>query len=257
MFQGSNVLKIKARKNKLSRVIWGKVFGCSNLVGENRLAVPEVGDQQQQRTPRLGSEVRFGDGVTAGRVRALNDDGFVVIRGKKRVRRLTFPYSSIAAIGNRVVTLRDTKSDVLGSQTKSNQHYNDHESISKKKFVREIDQHLELDNFERAERIARITLYLTSKKLSPDQKKQLKKHLPSGIRSLWATVEQPGTGQYFNMSDFLVPIKKQGKFETMEEAFIAAREVFSSLKRIIPTVEAMDISRSLPRGLQEIWESAS
>jgi len=43
----------------------------------------------------------------------------------------------------------------------------------------------------------------------------------------------------------------------MEEAFIAAREVFSSLKRIMPTFDAMDISRSLPRGMQEIWESAS
>ena len=59
------------------------------------------------------------------------------------------------------------------------------------------------------------------------------------------------------MCDFLIPIKKQGKFETMEEAFIAAREVFSSLKRIMTSAEAIDISRSLPRGLQEIWESAS
>ena len=114
-----------------------------------------------------------------------------------------------------------------------------------------------LDNPDRAERIARITLYLTSKRLTPDQKKQLKKSLPPGIRSLWATVEQPGDGQYFNMSDFLIPIKKQGRLQTMEEAFIAAREVFSSLKRIMPTVEAMEISRSLPRGLQDIWESAS
>ena len=95
-----------------------------------------------------------------------------------------------------------------------------------------------------------------SKRLSPNQKKQLKKNLPSGIRSLWAAVEQPGTEQFFNMSDFLIPIKKQGKFETMEEAFIAAREVFSSLKRIMSSVDAREISRSLPRGLQEIWESA-
>jgi uncharacterized protein (DUF2267 family) len=220
------------------------------------LQIQDSGDTtQQQRIPRLGSEVRFGDGITAGRIRALNNDGFVVIRGKKRVRRLIFPYSSIAAIGNRVVMLRDSKAEVL--EKHSHLILSDRENITKKKFIREIDHQLKLDNFERAERIARITLYLTSKRLSADQKKQLKKHLPSGIRSLWATVEQPGTGQYFNMSDFLIPIKKQGRYETMEEAFIAAREVFTSLKRILPTVEAMEISRSLPRGLQDIWESAS
>ena len=210
---------------------------------------------EEQRLPRLGSEVRFVDGITAGRIRALNEEDFVVIRGKKRVRRLVFPYSSIAAIGNRVVTLRSSKSEVLEKTSMIGAQ--DRENVSKKRFIKEIDQRLELDNLDRAERIARITLYLTSKRLTSDQKKQLKKSLPPGIRSLWATVEQPGDCQYFNMSDFLIPIKKQGRLQTMEEAFIAAREVFSSLKRIMPTVEAMEISRSLPRGLQDIWESAS
>ena len=210
---------------------------------------------EQQKLPRLGSEVRFVDGITAGRIRVLNEDTFVVIRGKKRVRRLEFPYSSIAAIGNRVVTLRSSKSEALEKSALLTPL--DRESVSKKRFIKEIDQRLSLQNPERAERIARITLYLTSRRLTPEQKKQLKKNLPPGIRSLWATVEQPGNGLYFNMSDFLIPIKKQGRLDTMEDAFIAAREVFSSLKRIMPTVEAMEMSRSLPRGLQEIWESAS
>ncbi len=210
--------------------------------------------QEQQRVPRLGSEVRFADGLTAGRIRALNVDSFVVIRGKKRVRRIVLPYPAIATIGNRVVILRGRKVDILDKR--SGVITGDKELVSKKRFLRELDQRLELDNCERAERIARITLYLMSKRLSPNQKKQLKKNLPSGIRSLWAAVEQPGTEQFFNMSDFLIPIKKQGKFETMEEAFIAAREVFSSLKRIMSSVDAREISRSLPRGLQEIWESA-
>src|SRR5579875_1131810 len=187
-------------------------------------------NQTEQKLPRLGSEVRFGDGNSAGRIRALNEDGFVVIRGKKRVRRLTLPYSSIAAIGNRVVTLRSSKAELL---EKSQQLVSqEREGMTKKRFIREIDQRLEFDNPERAERVARITLYLLSKRLSAEQKKQLKKNLPAGIRSLWATVEQTGTEQYFNMSDFLIPIKKQGRFQTMEEAFIAAREVFSGLKRI-------------------------
>ena len=40
------------------------------------LRVTENSDQQQeqQRIPRLGSEVRFADGLTAGRIRALNVD---------------------------------------------------------------------------------------------------------------------------------------------------------------------------------------
>jgi uncharacterized protein (DUF2267 family) len=218
--------------------------------------VSETIDQQQeqQRLPRLGSEVRFEDGMTAGRVRALNTETFVVIRGKKRVRRLVLPYNAIASIGNRVVILRATKADVL--EKRSRLLTGDKELVSKKRFLRELDQRLELDNLERAERIARITLYLMSKRLSPDQKKQLKKNLPSGIRSLWAVVEQQGSEQYFDTCDFLDPIKKQGKFETMEEAYIAAREVFSSLKRIMTPVEALELSRSLPRGLQDIWESA-
>lgn len=211
--------------------------------------------QEHRRQPRLGSEVRFGDGITAGRIRALKDEGFVVIRGKKRIRRLIFPYSSIAAIGNRVVTLRSSKAEVLDKP--SGNSIQEKEGTSKKQFIREIDEHLALDNPERAERLARITLYLLSKRLAAEDKKQLKKSLPSGIRSLWAAVEQAGTGQYFNMSDFLIPIKKQGRLRSMEEAFIAAREVFSALKRIMPTVEAMQISRSLPRGIQEIWESAA
>jgi uncharacterized protein (DUF2267 family) len=221
------------------------------------LPVAEIADQQQeqQRIPRLGSEVRFEDGMIAGRVRALNEGTFVVIRGKKRVRRLVLPYTSIASIGNRVVILNASRSDVLERRVRL--LTGDRELITKKKFLRELDQRLELDNIERAERIARITLYLMSKRLSPEQKKQLKKSLPAGIRSLWAAVEQQGSEQYFDTCDFLAPIKKQGKFQTMEEAYIAAREVFSSLKRIMTSVEALEISRSLPRGLQDIWESAA
>ena len=162
-----------------------------------------TGSTEQQKIPRLGSEVRFSDGVTAGRVRELNNEEFVVVRGKKRVRRLTFPYTAIGAMGNRVVTLRAKKSDVLGSN--GGLIRLDHESMSKKRFVQEISQRLQLNNTERAERIARITLYLVSKRLSVEQKKLLKKALPAGIRSLWATVEQSGTDQFFNMSDFLIP----------------------------------------------------
>jgi uncharacterized protein (DUF2267 family) len=212
-------------------------------------------DPERPRAPRLGSEVRFGDGITAGRIRALNNEGFVVIRGKKRVRRLNLPYSSIASIGNRVVILRSSRAEVLEKISASTMQ--EKEGPSKKAFIKEVDEHLALDNPERAERLARITLYLLSKRLAAEEKKQLKKSLPSGIRSLWATVEQSGTGQYFNISDFLIPIKKQGRLQSMEEAFIAAREVFSALKRIMPAVEAMQISRSLPRGIQEIWESAA
>jgi uncharacterized protein (DUF2267 family) len=221
----------------------------------NSILASEMGGpntEEARKTPRLGSEVRFGDGVTAGRVRALNENGFVVIRGKKRVRRLMFPYSSIAAIGNRVVTLRPRKSEVIDKQPL----FGEKEAVSKKKFIKEIDEKLGFENPDRAERVARVSLYLLSKRLSTEQKKRLKRSLPTGIRSLWATVEQPGTGQYFNMADFLIPIKKQGRLQTMEEAFIVAREVFSALKKIMPSVEAMEISRALPRGLQEIWESA-
>jgi uncharacterized protein (DUF2267 family) len=210
---------------------------------------------EHQKLPRLGSEVRFCDGITAGRIRALNQDGFVVIRGKKRVRKLVFPYTSIAAIGNRIVTLRDNKADIFDKSLQNSAQ--EKEGTSKKQFIREIDTLLAFDNPDRSERVARVTLYLLSKRLSTSAKKQLKKSLPPGIRSLWATVEQPGMSQYFNMSDFLVPIKKQGRFQTMEEAFVAAREVFSALKRIMSSVEAMEISRSLPRGIQEIWESAT
>jgi uncharacterized protein (DUF2267 family) len=209
--------------------------------------------QEEQRLPRLGSEVRFGDGTNAGRVRALNEDGFVVIRGKKRVRRLILPYSAIAAMGNRVVTLRSNKSEVIHKPSSIIER----DVVSKKRFIKEIQQKLQFENSNRAERVARITLYLLSKRLSATSKKQLKKNLPAGIRSLWVAVEQPGTGLYFNMSDFLIPIKKQGRLDSMEEAFLAAKEVFAALKKIMPSVEAMEISRSLPRGLQEIWESAS
>ncbi len=214
------------------------------------------GQKPEPKMPRLGSEVRFGDGVTAGRVRALHENDFVVIRGKKRIRKLTFPYSSIAAIGNRVVTLRSSRADVLEGPEIGVQ-FHDRESVSKRDFIKSIDLKLNFGDQERAERIARITLYLLSKRLSSDRKKKLKKNLPPGIRSLWATVEQTDTDHFFNMSDFLIPIKKQGKLASMEETFIAAREVFSALKRIMPTVESIEISRSLPRGLQEIWESAT
>jgi uncharacterized protein (DUF2267 family) len=207
----------------------------------------------EQRIPRLGSEVRFGDGITAGRIKALNREGFVVTKGKKRVRRLVFPYSSIDTIGNRVVTLRDRKEKVL---SKNSMNTPDRDGVSKKGFIKEIDKRLALNNPERAERIARITLYLMSMRLSQEQKKLFKKILPSGIRSLWAAVEQPGSGRSFNMCDYLAPIKKQGRFQTMEDAFIAAREVFSSLKTLLPTNDLLEISRSMPRGLQEIWESA-
>ncbi len=212
-----------------------------------------IQENAEQRIPRLGSEVRFGDGTTAGRIRALNDNTFVVIKGKKRIRRLVFTYSSITAIGNRVVTLRNRKSDFM---EKTSTAIAEKDCISKKRFIQEIDQRLHLDNMERAERIARITLYLMSLRLSQEQKRQFRKILPSGIRSMWTAVEQPGSGRSFTMSDYLVPIKKQGRFQTMEDAFIAAREVFSSLKTMMPAIDSIEVSRSMPRGLQEIWESA-
>lgn len=229
--------------------------GCYRKLRFELLDLRIQGNVTQQRTLRLGSEVKFEDGVRAGRIRAIDANGFVVIRGKKRVRRLVFPYSSIMAVNNRVVILRSSPAH---SRAKDSGVFDTGgEIVSKKRFIREIDQRLGLSNFDRAERIARITLYLMSKRMSTDQKKQLRKSLPSGIRSLWAVVEQPGADQYFNMSDFLIPIKKQGRFQTMEEAFIAAREVFSSLKRIMPDDKAIEIPRSLPRTLQEIWESAA
>ncbi len=206
-----------------------------------------------QRTPRLGSEVRFSDGVAAGKIRELNNEGFVVIKGKKRVRRIMLPYSSISAIGNRVVTLKDNKAELLEKQPVLG---NERDLVSKKRLIKEIDRRLGLDNLEQTERIARITLYLFTLRLSQAEKKHFKKTLPFGIRSLWASVEHPGTEQSFDMRNFLVPIKKQGRLQSMEEAFIAAREVFSTIKEMIPGAYAMEISRSMPRGLQEIWESA-
>jgi uncharacterized protein (DUF2267 family) len=247
------IVLVKQSTERIVRMICNKIFSTTQT---SVFAVPaQQQGPEQQKMPRLGSEVRFGDGITAGRVRALHQNHFVVIRGKKRVRRLTFPYSSIVSIGNRVVTLRSTKAETLDKVAPV--PLQEKESVSKKRFIRDIDEHLELDNAERAERIARITLYLLSKRLTPDRKKQLKKNLPAGIRSLWAMVEQPGTDSYFNMADFLVPIRKQGRLSSMEEAFIASREVFAALRRIMPPVEAMEISRALPRGLQEIWESAA
>lgn len=127
--------------------------------------------------------------------------------------------------------------------------------ITKRRFIKEIDGRLNLHNLNRSERIARITLHLLSLKLSQEQKKQFKKLLPPGIRGLWTTVEQPGSVRS-NMIDYLTPIKKQGRLQSMEEAFIAAREVFFSLKTLIPDVAFLDISRSMPKGLQEIWDSA-
>jgi uncharacterized protein (DUF2267 family) len=130
------------------------------------------------------------------------------------------------------------------------------DSVTKRRFIKEIDRRLGLNNLGRSERIARITLHLMSLKLSQEQKKQFKKVLPPGIRSLWATVEQPGSSRSSNMIDYLLPIKKQGRFHTMEEAFVAAREVFLSLKTMMPSIQFLELSRSMPKGLQEIWDCA-
>ena len=67
-----------------------------------------------------------------------------------------------------MVTLRATKSDVL--EKHGHLESADREFISKKRFLRELDVRLGLNNLEMAERIARITLYLMSKRLSPEQK---------------------------------------------------------------------------------------
>jgi uncharacterized protein (DUF2267 family) len=213
-----------------------------------------IGSVEEQKIPRLGSEVRFNDGITAGRIREINEEGFVVVRGRKRIRRLFFPYSSIEGMGNRVVMLRSGKTEILGKNSALLAPIK--ESLTKKRFLRDIDRRLNLSDISRTERIARITLYLMSQRLSPEQKKRLKKNLPQGIRSLWTSVEQHGNSQFFDMRDFLLPIKKQGRLQTLEDAFIAAREIFASLKEIMSSAEAMDISRSMPHCLREIWECA-
>jgi uncharacterized protein (DUF2267 family) len=212
-----------------------------------------IQENVEQKLPKMGSEVRFRDGISAGKVRALNPDGFVVVRGRKRPRRQVFPYSSIATVGNRMVTLLEAKSSVT---QKGGLAIPPNDCLSKKRFLREVDQRLSFDNLDRAERVARITLYLTSLRLSDEQKKRFRKALPMGIRSLWATVEQTSGEQSFTMSDFLLPIRKQGNFQSMEEAYIAAREVFASVKTMIPSIGMMDLCQSLPRGIQEIWEVA-
>lgn len=211
-----------------------------------------IQENGEQRFPKLGSEVRFRDGASAGKIRALNSEGFLVVRGKKRMRRLVFPYSSIANVGNRVVTLRDMKATGPG---KNQSESNENESLSKKRLVKEVQQRLGLNNFERTERIVRITLHLMSMRLSDEQKKRFKKALPPGIRSLWHS-NQSGFDHSFSISDFLTLIRKQGRFQSMEEAFVAAREVFTSVKTMIPSVQMMEISHTLPRGLQEIWDVA-
>lgn len=205
----------------------------------------------ERRVPKLGSEVRFGDGAAAGKVKALNGTGFVVVSGKKRVKQVVMPYSSIASIGNRLVVLRENHPEVKKSEENAAK-----EAVSKKVFLKDLDERLELDNLERTERIARTTLNLMTSRLPRDRKKQIKKILPSGVRSLW-TSSQVDNEQSFEIRDFLLPIKKEGRFQSMEEAFIAAREVFALIKKVIPASEMTEITHAIPRGMQEIWESAS
>lgn len=203
--------------------------------------------------PSVGNLVIFSDGSSAGKITRLNNEGFVVIKGRKKQRRLVFPYSSVAAIKDTVVKLQKTRAETLNANSIE---ASDGDLISKKSFIKEIDQRLGLADPERSERIARITLYLFTLRLSQNDKKRFKRSLPFGIRSLWLADEQPECDRLFDMRDFLVPIKNQGRLQSMEEAFIAAREVFSSLKSILPPSDLMEMSRSIPRGLQEIWESA-
>jgi uncharacterized protein (DUF2267 family) len=210
--------------------------------------------QENQALPRVGDEVRFADGGIAGRIQTLNTHDFIASKGKKRTKRLVIPYAAIRVVGNQTVTLRATKAEVSDAGSPFN---GEKDSVSKRSFIHDIDDHLFLDNPERAERIARIVLYLLSKRLSSETKKKMKKTLPMGIRNLWTIVEQTGTGQYSNMSDFLLPIKKQGRLQSMEEAFIVSREVFASFKRIMAPEEALEIARALPHDLREIWESAA
>lgn len=205
----------------------------------------------ERRLPKLGSEVRFGDGATAGKVKALNGTGFVVVSGRKRVKQVVMPYSSIASIGNRLVVLRENRHEVRRSGENI-----DKETMSKKVFLKDLDDRLELDNLDRTERIARTTLNLMTSRLPRDRKKQIKKILPSGVRSFWTTTSVDND-QSFEIRDFLLPIKKEGRFQSMEEAFIAAREVFALIKKVIPASEMTEITHSIPRGMQEIWESAS
>lgn len=204
----------------------------------------------ERRLPKLGSEVRFGDGAAAGKVKALNGNGFVVISGKKRVKQVVMPYSSIASIGNRLVILRENR------PVKKVEEVEEKEAISKKEFLKDLDERLELDDLERTERVARMTLNLMTSRLARERKMQIKKILPSGVRALW-TSDQIVSGQSFEIRDFLAPIKKEGRFNSMEEAFIAAREVFASIKKVIPASELTEITHAIPRGMQEIWECAT
>ena len=200
--------------------------------------------------PKLGSEVRFGDGAAAGKVKALSGNGFVVISGKKRVKRVVMPYSSIASIGNRLVILRENRPEAKNSDQAMQR-----ETISKKVFLKELDEQLKLDNLDRTEKIAKMTLNLMTSRLPRERKNQIKKILPSGVKGLWASAPVE-CEQSFEIRDFLLPIKREGRFQSMEEAFIAAREVFAAIKKIIPASEMTEITHAMPRGIQEIWDSS-
>lgn len=204
--------------------------------------------------PRLGSEVRFADGETAGRVRGTTSTGIIIARGRKGIRSLALPYSSISGIRNSVVTLASSRSEVLRRPRRG--HVRNSEIPSKRQFVREIDGQLKLNNMVRTERVVRTTLLLTGKRFTVEKKKWLKQNMPEAVRSLWPTAEPSGVIESFDMRDYLLAIKKACRFRTMEEAFVAAREVFSALKRVMPSIGAQEMSRSMPRGLQDIWESA-
>ena len=208
-----------------------------------------------ERAPSLGSEVRFADGKTAGKVRAITANGFVITGGKRRMQRLVLPYSSISGIRNSVVTLASSRSEVLPKTRRG--HPRDSEFLSKRQFVKEIDRHLNLNNVARTERVVRTTLLLTGNRFTVEKKKWLKQSMPESVRSLWPINKPSDAGQSFDMRDYLLAIKKACRFRTMEEAFVAAREVFSALKKVMPSIGAQEMSRSMPRGLQDIWESAS
>lgn len=190
------------------------------------------------------------DGERAGKIRSIQKHGFVVTREQSRGQKLVLPYSSISVIGNSIVTLSANRSDVLRRHL-----FTSDEVVSKRTFINVIDRHLGLKNVARSERITRVTLLLLGRRFTVDQKRRLRRGMPDGVRSLWSSRDRPEVGRAFDMREFLLAIKKQGRFRKLDEAFTAASSVFAALKMAIPPVEALEISRSLPRGLQEIWDN--
>ena len=133
--------------------------------------------------------------------------------------------------------------------------------MTKKEFVDEIKQELNVDDLE-AQRIARAVLLTLRSQISDIEIEDIDRSLPGDIEDLWhggwlqRFMSRMQSFREMDIEDFIEQVREATDVRTRVEAARLTKIIFHVLKEAIPPREVEHIAQDLPDELSQFWQAA-